>query len=292
MREAKTKLKVGIEAETKEEILPTTRSRDLCSQPSLYNSGAPAGGGTAHSGMNPPKSFIHQENAPQNAHRPAWWRQSLSWGSLSPRDSSLWQTDSWVWQTTLKPSLSVLHARLHSSNVFHACAMAGLIKSPSQSCLWILRYILCSPWPLDIWPSRMYTLKTSTIFFKKGSHFLVFFFFFSLPSNLRHLIHVEGGAQFNTIQLQLCGQSTVFGPGGIMSKAIQALCSRCWLDTCHGITTQLFSRGQHSVRALGAPCWVVKWIWSWCLLHTPRRNLEPADLVTKPRHCREAEIQG
>lgn len=126
--------------------------------------------------MNPPKSFIHQENAPQNAHRPAWWRQSLSWGSLSPGDSSLWQTDSWVWQTTLKPSLSVLRARLHSSNVFHACAMAGLIKSPSQSCLWILRYILCSPWPLDIWPSRMYTLKTSTIFFKKGSHFLVFFF--------------------------------------------------------------------------------------------------------------------
>lgn len=155
------------------------------------------GGGTAHSGMNPPKSFIHQENAPQNAHRPAWWRQSLSWGSLSPGDSSLWQTDSWVWQTTLKPSLSVLRARLHSSNVFHACAMAGLIKSPSQSCLWILRYILCSPWPLDIWPSRMYTLKTSTIFFKKGSHFLVFFFFL-LPTLQFEALDTCGGR--STIQ--------------------------------------------------------------------------------------------
>lgn len=68
-------------------------------------------------------------------------------------------------------------------------------------------------------------------FFKKGSHFL-FFFFFSLPSSLRHLIYVEGGAQFN--YKQFCGQSTVFGPGGSMSKAIQSLCSLCWLDTCHG----------------------------------------------------------
>lgn len=42
VREARIKLKVGTEAETKEEILPTTCSHDLHSQPSLHNSGAPA----------------------------------------------------------------------------------------------------------------------------------------------------------------------------------------------------------------------------------------------------------
>lgn len=36
----------------------------------------------------------HQlDNAPQNIYRPVRWRQFLSWGSLSPGDSSLWQAD-------------------------------------------------------------------------------------------------------------------------------------------------------------------------------------------------------
>lgn len=182
VREARIKLKVGTEAETKEEILPTTCSHDLHSQPSLHNSGAPAWRSLPTVGWTLPNQPLIEKTFHRHAHRSAWWRQSLSWGSLSPGDSSLLQTDkelnslgtagvlflcpdSWVWQTALKPSLSVLRARLHSSNVFLACAMAGLIKSPSQSCLWTLRYILCSPWPLGIWPSRMYTLKTSTIFF-------------------------------------------------------------------------------------------------------------------------------
>lgn len=216
VREARIKLKVGTEAETKEEILPTTCSHDLHSQPSLHNSGAPAWRSLPTVGWTLPNQPLIEKTFHRHAHRSAWWRQSLSWGSLSPGDSSLLQTDkelnslgtagvlflcpdSWVWQTALKPSLSVLRARLHSSNVFLACAMAGLIKSPSQSCLWILRYICVALGPLAFGPVGCTPWKHQPFFFLKGSHFLVCLFFF-LPTLQCEALDICGGR--SAIQLQ------------------------------------------------------------------------------------------
>lgn len=104
----------------------------------------------------------------------------------------------------------------------------------------------CTPWK-----HQPFLKKEVTDIFREDTSYLFFFFLMSLPSSLRHLIYVEGGAQLN--YKQLCGQSTVFGPGGIMSKVIQALCSLCWLDTHHGITTHSYLGGAALCESSGSP---------------------------------------
>lgn len=82
------------------------------------------------------------------------------------------------------------------------------------------------------------------------------------------------GTQFK--YTQLCRRSIAFGPGGTLSKVIQNIGP----DTGHGITTHSHIGGAAPRQSSGSP--VAEWLNEFgadILLHTQRRNLEPADHV-------------